>query len=205
MRIFVLFMVAHAGVNAVLTARLKFRAGGDNIRINEELILFMPTNKTPNDENRCVFCEIAKGRIKTPGIFWEDRDFMAFLSIYPSVAGFTVVIPKKHYSSDVLALPDGILKRFIVASKKVSNILCRHFSDVGRIGLVMEGTGVNHAHIKLIPMHGTEHLKRGVWKQYASGKNEYFNKYEGYIVSADGPPADPKDIQRLARNLRHAL
>ncbi len=34
--------------------------------------------------NRCPFCEIAQGRLETPGIFWWDREFMAFLSIDPN-------------------------------------------------------------------------------------------------------------------------
>jgi diadenosine tetraphosphate (Ap4A) HIT family hydrolase len=162
----------------------------------------MANHKSSADHEKCVFCEIVKGNIKTPGIFWEDKDFMAFLSIWPSVKGFTVVIPKKHHPSDVLALPDGLLQKFIIAAKKVSKVLLRHLTDVGRVGLVMEGTGVNHAHIKLIPMPGTGHMKRGIWKQYSSGKNEYYTKYQGYLVSADGPPADPKEIENLAKKLK---
>jgi diadenosine tetraphosphate (Ap4A) HIT family hydrolase len=94
------------------------------------------------------------------------------------------------------------LSEFILVAKKVSKILLNHFSDVGRIGLIMEGTGVDHAHIKLIPMHGTAHMKKGIWKQYLSKKSEYFYKYEGYISSFDGPKADPEKISFLAKKLR---
>ncbi|MCC7574837.1 HIT domain-containing protein [Candidatus Woesearchaeota archaeon] len=157
-------------------------------------------SKTGSGE--CVFCEIIKGNIQTPGIFWEDDEFMAFLSTWPSVEGFTVVVPKKHFGSDCLALPDDVLQKFILAAKKVSNILLKYFEDVGRIGLIMEGTGVNHAHIKLIPMHGTGHIKKGVWKQYLSKESYYFDKYEGYLVSADGPKADSEKLKVLANKLR---
>jgi len=58
-------------------------------------------------------------------------------------------------NSDVLSLPDDILQEFILTAKHVSTTLLHHFDDVGRIGLIMEGTGIDHAHIKLIPMHGT--------------------------------------------------
>lgn len=153
-------------------------------------------------ENKCLFCEIVKGNVHTPGIFWENKDFMAFLSIFPSVKGFTVVIPKKHYPSDVLKMPDDDLKEFIFASKKVSQILLKNFEDVGRVGLIMEGTGVDHAHIKLVPMHGTSHMKKGIWKQQLSGKKDYFEKYEGYIVSSDGPREDDEKIKELANELK---
>lgn len=150
----------------------------------------------------CIFCKIISWDITTPGIFREDEEFMAFLSTRPSVEWFTVVVPKNHYGSDVLALPDDVLQRCIVAAKKVSKILLNYFDDVGRVGLVMEWTGVDHAHIKLIPMHGTKHMKEGEWKQYLSGREDYFEEYPGYIISTDGPKADEEDIRKLAEGLR---
>lgn len=162
----------------------------------------MAEYKSSTEEGKCIFCEIIAGRIQTPGIFWEDQNFMAFLSTWPSVEGFTVVVPKKHFGSDVLALPDENLQDFIIAAKKVSQILLKGFEDVGRVGLIMEGTGVNHAHIKLIPMHGTEHMKRGEWKQHLSGRSDYFEKYPGYLISTDGPKGDPEKLKALAEKLK---
>ena len=156
------------------------------------------------NEDKCIFCEIAKGNMKPmgDGAFYEDARYLAWLSPFPNTEGFAVVIPKKHYASDVLAMPDKALKDFIVAAKKVSNILLNHFKDVGRIGLIMEGTGVDHAHIKLIPMHGTGHMKRGIWKQYSSKVSDYFETYEGYISSNDGPKADERKLRKLAGKLK---
>jgi len=162
----------------------------------------MTKHKSKNEEGKCVFCEIAKGNMHTPGIFWEDKNFIAFLSIFPNTKGATVLIPKKHYESDVLALPDEVLKKINLAAKKVSQILIKNFPDVGRVGLVMEGTGINHAHIKLYPMHGTGHMKKGIWKQYASHKNDYYEKYEGFVCSNDGPRESDAKIKRLAERLK---
>jgi histidine triad (HIT) family protein len=153
-------------------------------------------------EGKCIFCEIVKGNLKTPGLFWESDSYMAFLSPYPNTEGFTVVIPKKHYRSDVLAMEDTILKEFIVVAKKVSQILLNYFSDVGRVGLVMEGTGVDHAHIKLIPMHGTAHMKTGQWVQYPSSINTFYDKYQGYLSSNDGPRVNDEDLTKLANELK---
>jgi diadenosine tetraphosphate (Ap4A) HIT family hydrolase len=152
-------------------------------------------------ENKCIFCEIVAGRFETPGIFWQDQEFMAFLSIDPNTEGFTCVIPKEHYGSDVMKMPDEILQRFILASKKVSEILENYFDDVGRVGVIMEGTGIDHAHIKLVPMHGTENLKKGEWQQFLSGKEFWFEKYEGWISSGGGPKADHDKLKLLAENL----
>lgn len=162
----------------------------------------MAEYKSKTEEGKCLFCEIIRGHIKTPGIFWEDDDFIAFLSIFPNVKGFTAVMPKKHYGSDVLAMPDKVLKKFIIVSKKVSKILLKNFKDVGRIGLIMEGTGVDHAHIKLVPLPGTGHMKRGIWKQYLSKRSAFFKKYEGFITSIEGPKADLNEIRKLAKRLK---
>lgn len=150
----------------------------------------------------CTFCKIASGAMTTPGVFWEDENFMAFLSKWPNTEGFSVVIPKKHFGSDVLAMPDDILCQFVKAAKTVSRILVECFRDVGRVGLMMEGTGVDHAHIKLFPMHGTEHLSRGEWRQHPSTRRVFYNTYQGYLASHNGPEADEDKLRRLAEKLK---
>jgi len=155
-------------------------------------------------EGKCIFCEIAQGRISPlgKGTFYETKKYLAFLSPFPCTEGNSVIIPKKHFSSDVLAMPEEELKEFIVEAKKVAGILLKKLESAGRVGLIMEGAGINHAHIKLIPMHGTEYLKKGEWKQVLSGKEMFFEKYEGYLVSCDGPKADFAKLEMLAKKLK---
>ena len=162
----------------------------------------MTAYKAKTEEGECLFCEIGAHRLVTPGIFWEDDDFMAFLAIDPNTEGFSCVIPKRHFGSDVFKLPDHELSRFILAAKRVAQILENYFTDVGRIGLIMEGTGVDHAHIKLVPMHGTESLKTGVWQQVLSGQKLWFERYEGWIASASGPMAKPDALAKLAAQIK---
>ena len=99
-------------------------------------------------------------------------------------------------------MPNAHLAAFILAAKKVSEVLENYFPDVGRVGLMMEGTGINHAHIKLMPLHGTENLKSGGWQQHLSGKNFWFKQYEGWICSGGGPKANRDDLRELANKLR---
>jgi len=158
--------------------------------------------KTP--ENFCPFCEIAAGRLETPGVFWEDEEFMAFLSIDPNTKGFSCVIPKQHYTSDVMKMDDVMLQKFILAAKKCTQFLENTFADVGRVGILMEGTGIDHAHIKLFPMHGTGHMKKGEWRQYLSDKQFWFDSYEGWISSGAGVMADPGELKELARKIKES-
>ena len=163
----------------------------------------MEENNNKTDKN-CIFCEIAKGAIKPLGnaTIFEDENYMAWLSPFPNTKGFSIIIPKKHYYSDVLKMPDNDLKNFVIAAKKVSKMLEDYFDDVGRVGLIMEGTGINHAHIKLFPMHGTEHMKKGEWKQYHSENNSYYETYEGFLSSNDGPKADFDELEKLAKKIK---
>ena len=161
----------------------------------------MPKYETKTEENKCIFCEIVAGRIPST-IFWEDNKHAAFLSIDPNTEGVTVVIPKDHFESDVLSLPDEILKDLIVASKKVGNILRNYFFDVERVGFIIEGMGMPHMHVKLFPMHGTEYLKNGEWKQFTSNHDAWFPKYEGFLSSAGGPLADMEKLRELSKKLK---
>ena len=155
-------------------------------------------------DGSCIFCKIARKEIDPmgKGIIYEDDKYLAWLSPHPNTLGFTAVIPKKHFGSDCLAMPDDELKEFIVIAKKVAKILENYFEDVGRVGLIMEGTGIDHAHIKLSPMHGTEHFKKGEWRQYPSSVDTIYEKYNGYISSNDGPEADLGEIENLAEKIR---
>lgn len=164
----------------------------------------MVNYKDKTDEGKCIFCEIASGKIQpmSGGKFWENDKYVAWLSPFPNTDGFTVLIPKEHFPSDVLQMPDNELKDFIIEAKKISKLLIGSLEDVGRIGLIMEGTGINHAHIKLVPLHGTGYMKKGEWRQIHSKVNTFFENYEGYISSNDGPKKDEILIKKLADKIR---
>lgn len=144
---------------------------------------------------------MASGKMSCHKIY-EDSDYLAFLSIHPNTEGVTVVIPKKHHSSYVFDMPDTELKKFIVVVKKVAKILDDYFEDVGRTALVFEGFGVDHAHAKLFPMHGTNSDR---WEPILSGDkiNKYFYKYEGYISSHSGDVANDRKLKELAKKIKN--
>ncbi len=146
----------------------------------------------------CIFCSIVQGEAPCYKV-WEDEKHLAFLSIFPNTEGVTVVITKEHYTSYAFDLPDDVLQDLIHATKQVAHVLDSKFSDVGRTALVTEGFGVDHAHAKLFPMHGTKDTE---WKQRPSTIDTYFLKYEGYISSHDSKRADNEELSKLAEKLR---
>lgn len=146
----------------------------------------------------CIFCKIVKGEEVAHKI-WEDEKHLAFLSIFPNTEGFSIVITKEHYPSYVFDLPENVLIKLVKAAKKVAKLLDKKLDDVGRTGMILEGFGVDHAHAKLFPMHGT---KNPEWKQIAPKIDKYFEKYEGYISSHDYKRADDKRLSALAQKIR---
>lgn len=160
-------------------------------------------NSTTAD-GTCVFCEIIS-KNDPDTIFWEDENHVAFLSIDPNTPGFSLVVPKEHHGSDILKMPDTSLQEFILAAKEVALVLENYFNDVGRVGLIMEGTGIDHAHIKLVPLHGTEHMKRGEWRQHLSNVHHWFDTYEGWISSAGGPMADREELIKLTKQIKASI
>ncbi|MBI2545965.1 HIT family protein [Candidatus Woesearchaeota archaeon] len=147
----------------------------------------------------CIFCKIVKCELPCHKI-WEDKNHLAFLSIFPNTEGVSVIITKKHFNSYAFEAPDTVLKELVVAAKKVGKLLDSHFKDVGRTGMIFEGFGVDHFHAKLFPMHDT--LKSGEWKPIKSDVDKYFAKYEGYISSHDYKKADDKALEALAKKIR---
>jgi len=149
----------------------------------------------------CDFCKIVSGQ-NTAHKIWEDKNHVAFLSIYPNTRGVTVVIPKKHYTSYVFDLPQKVMVDLMNATKKVAKILDDYFGDVLRMGLVFEGFGVDHIHAKLFPLHGEGKIK--TWKKLESQIDHYFSKYPGYISSHDAKREDDKILKDLAEKIRRS-
>ena len=145
--------------------------------------------------NNCVFCKIISGGIPVARI-WEDQNFLAILDASPNTRGMALVLPKKHYDSCVFDMPPDVYSDFFEAAKKVSKILETGLG-VKRVALVMEGMGVNHAHLKLYPLHGLEEKFKETWAK----DKVFFENYQGYISTQLGPQADIAELKKLAEEI----
>jgi len=150
----------------------------------------------------CIFCKIVKGEID-PAKIWEDDNFLSILDVNPNTKGMTLVLTKRHYDSRVFDLPDNVYQKFLGASKKVAKILEKGL-DVSRVGMVMEGMGVNHAHIKLYPLHGIGKVGKE-FKEMWADERKFFEKYEGYLSTQLGPEADLSELKKLAKGIRKEI
>ncbi len=96
-----------------------------------------------------IFSRIIAGEIPSYKIA-EDDKFFAFLDIRPMAKGHTLVIPKQE-TDYIFDLDDDTLAAMNVFAKKVAKgiekaVPCK------RIGVMVLGMEVPHAHIHLIPI-----------------------------------------------------
>ncbi len=98
-----------------------------------------------------IFSKIIQGSIPSYKIAENDK-FFAFLDIYPSAPGHTLVVPKIEVDR-LFDLPDDYLQDYLVFCKPIANAIKLAF-DVDRVNIITIGFEVPHAHIHLVPMDG---------------------------------------------------
>ncbi|GMU25169.1 HIT family protein [Patescibacteria group bacterium] len=98
-----------------------------------------------------IFTRIINGEIPCHKI-WEDERVFAFLDIRPIQPGMTLVVPKQEIDN-AFHMNDEDFCALLLATKKLIEPI-REAAGSVRVGLVIEGLEVPHAHIKLIPING---------------------------------------------------
>ena len=102
-----------------------------------------------------LFTKIVKGEIPCHKILEDDR-YLAFLDIRPINPGHTLVIPKQE-TDYIFDLEDDLLKGAIVFAKRVAAMI-EKVVTCERIGIMVAGLEVPHAHIHLIPINAVSDL-----------------------------------------------
>ena len=97
-----------------------------------------------------LFTRIVNGEIPAHKIA-ETGDFLAFLDVFPTTPGHTLVIPKQEVDY-LFALNDELYTGLMAFAKRIAPAIekavpCR------RIGVAVIGLEVPHAHIHLIPLN----------------------------------------------------
>lgn len=97
-----------------------------------------------------VFSKIVAGEIPCYKVAETDK-FLAFLDIAPLKRGHTLCIPKMEVDH-LFDLDDETYAQLMSFSKKVSQAIQKTIPSQ-RIGMVVAGFDVPHAHIHLIPVN----------------------------------------------------
>ena len=98
-----------------------------------------------------IFSKIVSGDIPAFKVA-EDKNYVAFLDIFPLAKGHVLVIPKKE-TDYIFDLDSEEYLGLFSFAKKVAKAMDKVIS-CERIGVAVIGLEVPHAHIHLIPIDG---------------------------------------------------
>lgn len=102
-----------------------------------------------------IFTKIVNGEIPAYKVA-EDENYFAFLDIFPVARGHVLVIPKKEVDY-LFDLEDEIYAGLQLFAKKVAQGLKKAI-PCEKVGVLVLGLEVPHAHIHLVPMQNESDL-----------------------------------------------
>jgi histidine triad (HIT) family protein len=104
-----------------------------------------------------IFTKIIKGDIPCHKIYEDDKT-LAFLDIHPQLPGHTLLVPKQQVDQ-LWNLTDDLYHHLWDVTKKIEARITEVINPP-RVGIAVEGFGVPHAHIHLIPLYEIGDFKK---------------------------------------------
>lgn len=102
-----------------------------------------------------IFTKIVNGEIPAYKVA-EDENYLAFLDIFPVAKGHVLVIPKKEVDY-LFDLEDELFIGLQLFAKKVA-VGLKKAIPCEKVGVLVLGLEVPHAHIHLVPMQNEADL-----------------------------------------------
>jgi len=125
-----------------------------------------------------IFSKIISGEIPVYRIY-EDEKTVAFMDIHPIKPGHVLVIPKVEVAAfEQLEEDDyqALMATVKLVAQKIKSVL-----KPLRVGVIIEGFEVEHAHVKVLPINSEKELRR---------------------LPETGESADPEQLQQMAERLK---
>lgn len=117
----------------------------------------------------CVFCRILRGELPAHTVR-ESADFLAFLDVRPINPGHLLLIPRVHVDQ-LFELPEPSYRALFDQARLLAGPL-RAATGALRIGVAVEGFGVPHVHVHLVPLNGGAELNPERARSAAPGELE---------------------------------
>ncbi|HUQ19267.1 MAG TPA: HIT family protein [Gemmatimonadaceae bacterium] len=115
----------------------------------------------------CVFCSIV-ARQEPASFVYEDDLVAAFMTLHPTAPGECLVIPKAHvdHFTDV---PDEVAQHIMLIAQRIGCGM-REVFPLERVGYLVHGFGVAHAHLVIVPQQGPNHITSDRLARVVDGK-----------------------------------
>lgn len=102
-----------------------------------------------------IFTKIVNGEIPAYKVAEDDR-YLAFLDVFPTTKGHTLVIPKQQIDY-LFDLDDELYLGLMAFAKKVA-VAVEKAVPCKRVGVAVVGLEVPHAHVHLIPLNSMQDM-----------------------------------------------
>ena len=102
-----------------------------------------------------LFSKIIAGEIPCYKVA-ETKNCIAFLDVFPLEEGHVLVVPKKEIDY-IFDIDDELYKGLFVFAKQVA-VKLKKAIPCAKVGVMVAGLEVPHAHIHLIPFNGLNEL-----------------------------------------------
>ena len=97
----------------------------------------------------CIFCQIIAGEAEA-SVVHKDAQCVAFMNLRPVNPGEFMVIPRAHIDH-FTDLPDDLAAHIMVVAQRLGRRMQAILSPQ-RVGYVVHGFGVPHAHLNVVPL-----------------------------------------------------
>ena len=102
-----------------------------------------------------LFTKIVNGEIPAYKVAEDDR-YLAFLDVFPTTKGHTLVIPKQQVDY-IFDLEEELYIGLMAFARKVA-VAVEKVVPCKRIGVAVVGLEVPHAHVHLIPLNSMQDM-----------------------------------------------
>jgi histidine triad (HIT) family protein len=141
-------------------------------------------------DTACIFCKIIDRKAEA-SVVYEDERIMAFMTLRPIHPGEFLIIPKDHIDH-FCDIPDDLTSHIVLHAQRLSRNL-RERLKPQRVGLVVHGYGVAHAHLVVVPLHESSDI--------VSAKHAYIDNGEVKFSEDRLPQPQRSELDRLAQLL----
>jgi histidine triad (HIT) family protein len=122
----------------------------------------------------CTFCRLLSGDLPASIIF-QDADVMALMNIRAVNKGECMVIPKDHIDH-FTDIPDELATRILLVAQKIGRRILNLYKPE-RIGYIVHGYGVPHAHFLVIPQNDPTDITSGKFITIVDGELHFSDEH----------------------------
>lgn len=159
-------------------------------------------------DSSCVFCRIIAGE-SPASVIWQDEAVMALMTLRGVNRGECMVIPKEHIDH-FTSIPDPVAAKILLVAQRIGRRILGLYRPQ-RIGYVVHGYGVPHAHLIVVPQNDPNDITSRKFVRVVDGEIEFTDQHLPLIpreeldeMAAELAVDDPPDLV-LSQGLAHCV